>query len=356
MNKNSQSHNLYSMTTNSLFKSAILMVIIVASAVLCWEFYLRSKGIKIAYDDGPPLWSDKRSMVYEPVDKATVFIGSSRIKFDLDIDTWQRETGTKAVQLAVEGSTPIYALENLANDENFKGKLIVDITEIVFFSNGSPRDDDALKDVNYFKERTPAQRASFPLNYGLESQFVFLDKKVLSLNALLDNLELTNRKGVRSMPIFPMDFNRNTFDRQSKMTDRFLADTSLQNKVTGIWKFFMEMGKTAPPFTEENLLAILNRTKATVDKIKARGGEVLFVRTPSSGPFLQGEKMGFPREKYWDRLLAYTNCPGIYFADYPELNHFECPEWSHLSPQDAIAFTKGFIKILNEQKGWQFQN
>ena len=331
------------------------MVIIVASTILCWELYLRSKGTKIAYDDGPPLWTNKRDMVYQSADKTTVFIGSSRIKFDLDIDTWQRETGTKAVQLAVEGSTPIYALENLADDENFKGKLIIDITEIVFFSNGSPRDAETLKNINYFKERTPAQRASFPINYAMESQFVFLDKEALSLNALLDNLELPNRKGVFVMPVFPMDFDRNTFNRQSKMSDRFLADTSLPNKVKNIWNFFRELGKTAPPFTDENLLAILNRTKTAVDKIKARGGEVLFVRTPSSGPLLQGEKMGFSREKYWDRLLAYTNCPGIYFEDYPELNHFECPEWSHLSPQDAIAFTKGFIKILNQEKGWQFQ-
>src|SRR4051794_22136442 len=101
------------MTTNSLSKSMILMVVIVSASVICWEFYLRNKGIKIAYDDGPPLWSDKRAMVYEPADKATVFIGSSRIKFDLDIDTWERETGTKAIQLAVEGSTPIFVLENL---------------------------------------------------------------------------------------------------------------------------------------------------------------------------------------------------------------------------------------------------
>jgi len=342
------------MTTNSLFKSAILVVIIVSSVILCWEFCLRSKGNKIAYDDGPPLWSDKRAMVYKPVDEATVFIGSSRIKFDLDIDTWQKETGTKAVQLAVEGSSPIFVLEDLANDKNFKGKLIIDITEIVFFSNGSPRDEDALKNVNYYKDRTPAQRASFPLNHALESQFVFLDKQALSLNALSHKL-LPNRKGGNMMPVFPMDFNRNTFDRQSKMSDRFLADTLLQNRVKNIWKRFMKMSKRAPPFTEENLLAILKRTKAAVDKIKARGGEVLFVRTPSSGPFLEAEKMGFPREKYWDRLLAYIDCPGIFFADYPELNHFECPEWSHLSPQDAIAFTRGFIKILNQEKGWQFQ-
>ena len=344
------------MTTNSFSKSAILMVIIVSSAVICWELYLRNKGVKIAYDDGPPLWSAKRAMVYEPADKATVFIGSSRIKYDLDIDTWEKETGTKAIQLAVEGSSPIFVLEDLGNDANFKGKLIVDITEITFFSNGSPRDAETRKNINFFKERTPTQRASFPLNYALESQFVFLDKQSLSLNALLDKLELSNRKGIFTMPIFPLEFNRNTFDRQSKMSDKFLTDTSLQNRVTNIWQFFMERGKTAPPFTEENLLGILNRAKTSIDKIKARGGEVLFVRPPSSGPFLQGESIGFPREKYWDRLLAFTNCPGIHFKDYPAIDHFICPEWSHLTPKDAIIFTENFVQILEKDKGWKFSH
>ena len=66
------------------------------------------------------------------------------------------------------------------------------------------------------------------------------------------------------------------------------------------------------------------------------------------------ENMGFPREKYWDRLLAATNCPGIHYADYPALDHFICPENSHLSLSQAKEFTANFIKILSEEKGWKF--
>jgi len=35
--------------------------------------------------------------------------------------------------LAIEGSCPRPILEDLANDQNFKGKLIVDVTEGLFF-------------------------------------------------------------------------------------------------------------------------------------------------------------------------------------------------------------------------------
>jgi hypothetical protein len=67
-----------------------------------------------------------------------------------------------------------------------------------------------------------------------------------------------------------------------------------------------------------------------------------------------GENMGYPRDKYWDKLLAYTQCTGIHYSDYPVIAHFECPEFSHLTRSDAKIFTKEFIRILTEEKGWTF--
>jgi len=94
------------MEKKSLLKSAVITLIIVVVIVGLWEIYLRSSGKKISYDDGPPLWSDKREMVYESSNEAVVFIGSSRIKYDLDIPTWNSITNIHAVQLAIEGSCP----------------------------------------------------------------------------------------------------------------------------------------------------------------------------------------------------------------------------------------------------------
>jgi hypothetical protein len=54
----------------------------------------------------------------------------------------------------------------------------------------------------------------------------------------------------------------------------------------------------------------------------------------------------FPRKVFWDRLIAITGCPAINFADYPAITHFECPEWGHLSPDQAVIFTKNLVKIL----------
>lgn len=342
------------MEKKSLLKSAIFVLIFVTTAVIGCEMYLRNKGITVAYDDGPPLWSDKRAMVYEPSDKTIVFIGSSRIKYDLNIPIWDALTNIHAVQLAIEGSCPRPILEDLANDPNFKGKLIVDVTEGLFFSNAPPNQENPIKNLKYYHEETPAQKMSFILNRPLESQFVLLDKDNFSLNAKLDQLELKSRPGVFMMPIFPMNFGRNTFDRQMYMTENFVADTVQRNQVKHIWQFFAKMSKLGPPMSEKELNSIFESVKKATDKIKSRGGQVLFVRTPSSGGYLQGERMVFPREKYWNRLLKETQCPGIHFEDYPAIDHFDCPEFSHLQLKDATIFTQQFIEILKKQKGWEF--
>jgi hypothetical protein len=343
------------MESKSMVKAAVLTLILVTTSIICWEVYLRSKGIKVTYDDGEELWSDKRAQVYEPADKATVFIGSSRHKYDLDIETWKSLTGDHPIQLAMEGNSPLPVLDDLANDKDFKGKLIIDVTEILFFST-SPHNTTEPKDrIAYYKKRTPAQRFSFQVNHALESQFVFLDKNYFSLNALLEDLPIAKRKSVFALPCgCPRDFESVTFDRQNVMTNKFLTDTTIQNQVKGLWDFYRK-STLEPPSSGTKLDSILATVKTDIDKIKARGSQIIFVRTPSSGPFLMGEKMGYPREKYWDRLLAVTNCPGIYFEDYPAIAHFQCPEFSHLKQSDAIIYTKNLVQIL-EEKGWRFPN
>ncbi|MEO7263510.1 MAG: hypothetical protein ABIW38_01295 [Ferruginibacter sp.] len=340
------------MNTTSLVKAGILTLVLVITAVVSWELYLRSKGFETTYYDDPALWKHTRDMVYEPADKATVFIGSSRIKFDLDIDTWQNITGDHAIQLACVGSTPIPILENLANDKNFKGKLVVDVTEILFFAlKGS--DDRPTANLKYLKEETPAQWASFHINHLLESKLVFLDKEWNSLGAKLEQFPLKDRPQVKNFKGFPPDFGRVKFNRQEFMTDRFAADTTLQNVVKNIWYMFGQANKT-PPISGVTLDSFFTSVKTMVDKIKSRGGKVIFTRTPSSGGFLMAEKKGYPREKYWNELLAKTGCEGIHYEDYPAIAGFECPESSHLSLSQAKIFTKEFIRILSEEKGWKF--
>ena len=330
------------------------MLIIVLTFFVGREIYLRHEGIKISYDDGDSLWADKRAMIYEPADKATVFIGSSRNKFDLDIATWQRLTGDHAIQLAIEGNSPLPILDDLAMDNNFKGKLVIDVTEGLFFSTAPNSITEPAKRISYYKKRTPAQRFSFLVNRKLEDWFVFLDKNHLSLSAMLEGLPIPKRKGVFALPNpCPREFNPVSFERQNIMTERFEKDTILQKQVTGLWDFYRSISKEPPPNPSktDSMIATINKD---INKIKGRGGQVIFVRTPSSGPYWEGEQKGFPRAVYWEKLLSVTGVEGIHFKDYPAIDHFVCPEFSHLKQADAIVFTKNLARILEQDKGWKF--
>src|SRR5687768_5227868 len=178
------------MSPHTFKRSALLTVLMDILFLISWEIYLRSKGVDNSFDDGPALWAYHRDRIYEPEEKVTTFIGSSRKKFDLDIGTWESLTGRKAIQLACVGSTPLPILYDLADDEKFKGQLIIDVTEVLFFSDAPNNKERPQKNLEYYHDLTPTQRASFALNKPLETSFVFLDKDNYSINAMLEKLEL----------------------------------------------------------------------------------------------------------------------------------------------------------------------
>ncbi len=344
--------NLPHMPLRHFLKAGLLAIVLVIVFMTGYELYWRSKGFPVSFNDDEALWAKKRSAVYQPAHAATVFIGSSRIKFDLDIETWRNITGEDAIQLAMVGTNPRPLLTDLANDSAFNGKLIIDVTESLFFSPANYQ-VSARKGISYFHDLTPAQRMSSVLNYGLESKLVCLEEKRFGLNALLTDLNISNRKGVFSLPPMPKDFGLTTVDRQDYMSPKFLRDTCLQRWQTDIWKQLgvaIEMRGIGGD-TLENIIADV---KHSLDMIRARGGQIIFVRTPESGAMQKASVASYPRNMYWNRLLLNTHCEGIHYLDYPETDHFICPEWSHLSSTDAITYTKYLAWILQEEKGWQF--
>jgi hypothetical protein len=338
------------MQSNQLNKAFILVFILVIGFVVFWEFYWRNKGFTIAFNDDKVNWADKRKQVYLPPGQATIFIGSSRIKFDLDIPTWESQTGEKAVQLAFVGTSARPVLHNLAADTNFGGNVIIDVTEHAFFSVDSiRREKSAREGIEYFNKETPSQKAGAKINYFLESKLVFLEEGKFGLNALLLDLRIPNRPGVFAIPVFPKAFAMAAFERQASLTPIFLADEKLQKIQSNIWIKIGEMTKSVP-ISGPELEAYLKEIKTYINRIRARGGSVVFVRPPSTNEYLEREMLDYPREKYWDKLIEYTGTTGVYFSDYPETANLRCPENSHLSPEDAVIYTKQLIKILRADK------
>ena len=85
---------------------------------------------------------------------------------------------------------------------------------------------------------------------------------------------------------------------------------------------------------------------AAVQKLRARGGKIVFIRFPYSGELKILEDRETPRTGIWDRVLKDTGAPGIQYEDFPDLAGFDCPEWSHLSASDSVEFSKRLIPHL----------
>ncbi|GAB3317128.1 hypothetical protein GCM10027299_08170 [Larkinella ripae] len=333
-------------------KAAGLTLVLVLAFVAGWEAYWRHEKFALAYNDDESLWANTRKQIYQSSPARPVVIGSSRIKYDLDLATWQRMTGEKPIQLSIVGTSPRPLLTDLGNDPAFKGTLLIDVTEPLFFTpTGAFPEKEADKRVAAYPNWSLSQQASFQINRVLEANFRFLDDFYLAMNPLLLRLPMPERPGTWGGPVFPYEFSVNGFDRQNKMADAMVADTVIQNKVKHVW---MAIGAHSPKgaIAGPPLEAILAQTRASIAQIRARGGRVIFIRTPSDGPMYAIEKQLFPRTQYWDRLLAYTQTPGIYFSDYPALARFTCPEWSHLTPQDAVRFTQELLPIIEQKTGW----
>ncbi|MCF0074667.1 hypothetical protein LZD49_29550 [Dyadobacter sp. CY261] len=337
-------------------KAACLGGALVVLFLIGWESYLRQSGFICSYNDDESLWAATRRNIYQATPAGPVIVGTSRAKFDIDLQTWEGITGKAPVQLAIVGTTPRPVLQDLASDPNFKGTLILDVMEPLFFQpNGSFAEVSATKRLAYYPKWSLSQQASFVINRQLEDHLLFLDEEKFSVNALIKRLPIASRPGVFVFPVFPLNLEYGLPNRQTSFTDSFLTDTAAQAEVKGVWAR-MGLTSTKRGVGGDTLTNIIRSVAKSVDQIRARGGQVVFVRFPSSGEVWNAEQQAYPRELYWERLLKETGVTGIHFADYPELSRYKCPEWSHLSPADAKSFTKDLTRIIETKTKWSLQN
>ena len=244
---------------------------------------------------------------------------------------------------------------HLADDENFKGKVIVDVMELQFFAiDRKRREKSAREAIEYFEGETPAQKTGALINHALESKIVFLEEGLFGLTRLLDDFQTPNRAGVGNAPDIIKEFRTLSFERQGFLTPKFLSDTLLQKRQMDNRKKSGALS-IRPSLQGESLAELLNELTTSISKIRQRGGEVIFIRPPSSGEDWRIENIVNPRPLYYEELLKSTKTQGVHFLDYSETAKLICVDGSHLSPHDAAIYTKHLIKVLREEKGWIFK-
>lgn len=329
----------------AILLAALVMMLLMLGA---WEWHWRSFGVEPGIADGDALWAAQRRRIDNGEgDGATVLIGSSRMLFDLQLPVWQKLSGQRPIQLALVGTSPMFALEDLADDPDFRnGRLLVGVAPDLFFSGHGEHGRVLLQ---YMRKQSPSQRIGQWLSMNLVEPYLAFDDSDYALPKILERQDwwpvrpgMHPHKAVRKLMVVTAP------DRASHIWDKLEKDPAYAALAQSIWaqNFSPAPGMPKPEELHKTADEQIARAAKAVAKLRQRHVEVIFVRTPSAGQYLAFEDKVFPRAKTWDVLLARTGAPGVHFQDHPELQGFWLPEWSHLAAGDAVRFTDALFRTV----------
>jgi hypothetical protein len=272
---------------------------------------------------------------------AIAIVGDSRILFDTDLDHFERLTGVRPVQLAIHGTSALTLLEDAASNPNFKGLLIVGLADTMFFQGFDGYGEYVRRRGDF---TSPSGRLGIEIDHVLQRRLAFLDSNY-RLSVLAHRLDPDFRPGVEGPKHDIWKVQDVGENRQTWLWDRVENDLDYRARTRWAWKGF----KDKFPYTPKMIADGHKRAKAAVDKIRARGGEVVFVRPPSSPQLRVNEEAQVPKAKGWDHLLANTNSVGVHADDLAQAQNLTLPEWSHLNRKCATVFTDAYVRALAER-------
>lgn len=322
----------------------LLAVVLSGTAIALWEIQMRSIGLEPGdMGDGEAYWAVERRKLDQADPDAVAIVGASRILFDTDLDVFEAKTGLRPVQLALPGTNARPFLHDLAENEDFTGLVIVGITEVSYFRENIGLYRNVLE---YYRTESPSQWLGHRLYRGLSRIFGFLDDSY-GLITLLERIRLPERPGVGGPYDDVWKISVTGDGRRTHLWHRIETDPYLRDHARHAWDDF-----SGDPVSSEMVDAVISTSREDVNRIRQRGGEVVFVRPPSSGPVLTNEKLRAPRNRVWERLINEIGAVGVHFEDDPRTTNLDLPEWSHLTRADARIFTHTYVDKLTEQVGW----
>lgn len=320
------------------FKTWLLAIALAVALVAGWETVLRHRGHRPTIVDDHALWASQRDRVYtRDGQKAVVLIGDCRIQLGL-VPQVLRDSlpGHRIVQLAIQETSPIATLRDLAADERFDGIVICGLDARLLC-----RDmwDTQQHYVDYY-HRT--YHWSEKVNRRLST---LAQKTLVSLHPRLrlNELAILLARGES----LPSPYYLETQADRSRLADYSRVDLKSHRK----WAFdrtrWLSTNKELPGV--EEWLHDAMEVEKYVETIQARGGRVVFVQLPTTGQPYRYDEMILPKKKYWDALAARTSALCVHFKDVPQLAGFDCPDTVHLDRVDAPRFTRELGKTLMER-------
>ncbi|MGH6706170.1 MAG: hypothetical protein ACREB1_05105, partial [Sphingomicrobium sp.] len=301
----------------------VAVAVALVAGTIALEVNARSNfGLRAGDLDNSEVAWIKQRVRSEAADVAIV--GDSRILFDTDLDRFEALTGIRPVQLAIHGTSALTLFEDVASNENFKGLLIVGLSDTMFFQGFDGYGEYVRRRGDF---TSPSGQTGIEIDHMLQRQLAFLDSNH-RLSVLAHRLDPDFRPGVEGPKHDIWKVSEVGEHRATWLWPQVQTDPEVRARTRWAWKGF----KDKFPYTPKMIAAGHKRAKAAVEAIRARGGDVVFVRPPSDIHLRVNEEAQVPKAKGWDTLLRNTNSAGVHNDDLPpHLRRLIMPEWSHLN-------------------------
>jgi hypothetical protein len=312
-------------------KTWLAVMFVVVLCVVRFEMFLRSRGYQPSIKDDEYAWSWERGRLSDGSHHVVALVGSSRIMIDFSGEAFRQTLPDwRYVQLGINGTTGIGTLIDLSNDPNFRGVAIVDVSELAFYRDAWVSQDSyiatyhrGLRGIGAIAERR--------LETAVQSHLALLATRGVELLGKLWRS--------REWPKPPYIV---THADRTRSADFSLAELEHQRLARLATIEGWEKTSRDPAAWLADALAL----EPAIAAIKARGGNVAYVRMPTCGERWEADERITPKAQFWDQLASKTHAVAIHFKDYPELANVRCPDASHIDSKDAPRFTRSLLEIL----------
>lgn len=352
----SSNQRLPSLPWAKMWLSALLLLTVF---VLMLEGRLALRDIAPTLFDSKTRWQEERLRVKAADKKALVLIGASRIQLGIDPPLLSQLSGMQTIQLAIDGSSYWPILQGLANDPDFIGTVVVDYYEYSTLDN-DPANLARRYESDYQQKKTKLTYWNFDrlenqLEWGLRG----------SLRSYADGARPMDSLYYRviNKPYMPQYLRT----RSDRSRDADYSKMDMPKFYIG--RVYRNLGKYAPPRnrqfdTYEEMLTDLQQhiaalpqantdqltqkhhlLREAVDKIRHRGGKVIFLTMPTSGMIHDIENKQYPQAVFWVPLKKALPVTMIHSDEHPTLKAFVCPDGSHLDYRDKARFTAAFAQV-----------
>jgi hypothetical protein len=350
-----------SLPTGRWFAPVIAGGMLLLLCIVGLEGALAARGFKATVMDSPALWSHERLRASEAGKKAIILVGASRAQLDTDLDVLARATGKLPVQLAIDGSSYLPVLADLAEDARVTGTILVDA------QGGVPDpsyQDGATMYVSFWRSR---QRAGGHVDFT-STESVLTDLRQATMRSYADATgpfaSLLTRvlrpsatpQYLATLPSRSREADYTKVSMPGFYYTRVIRNAGIKNvprlpDFQSLDKVLAERIRGLPQAPTRDLVENANLLGAIVRRIESRGGKVIFVMFPRSGLVRATDDVVFPRAVFWDRIIPLAGGKGLNFEDEPTLRTFICPDGSHLDVRDKRRFTEALVTALKE-RGW----